>query len=113
MSFECLLINTCTIERYAEGAADAYGKPAMVWADHLADEDCRLMAALSTTGSGREIRIGAEVVIADYKLFLGNVDVTEQDRVVIDANTYEILLVTDHQDGSDSHHKELAMRIVR
>ena len=108
MSYSCLLINTCTIERYAEGAADGYGKPDRTWADHLADEDCRLVA-----GSGREITIGAETVIAEYKLFLGNIDVTEQDRVVIGADTYEILLVTNHQDSEDSHHKELAMRLIR
>ena len=108
MSFESLLIDTCTIERYTEGAADAYNQPTRDWDDHLADEACRLVA-----GSGREITIGAETVIAEYKLFLGNIDVTEQDRVVIGADTYEILFVTDHQDSDDSHHKELTMRLVR
>lgn len=108
MSFECLLINTCTIERYTEGAADGYGKPERTWADHLANQACRLVP-----GSGREITIGAEVVIAEYKLFLGNIDVTEQDRVVIDGDTYQVLLVLERQDSGDNHHKELLMRLVR
>lgn len=108
MSFECLLINTCTIQRYTEGAADAYGKPVRTWADHLADQDCRLMP-----GSGREITVNAELVIAEYKLFLGNIDVNEQDRVVIDGDTYQVLLVLERQDSSDNHHKELTMRLVR
>ena len=108
MSFESLLISTCTIQRYTEGAADGYGKPERTWADHLADQACRLVP-----GSGREITIGAEVVIAEYKLFLGNIDVTEQDRVVIDGNTYQVLLVVPRQDGAGNHHKELIMRLVR
>lgn len=108
MSFVSLLINTCTVERYTIGAADAYGIPAKTWANHLTDEACRLMAT-----TGREVLVGAEVVIADYKLFIGDVDITEQDRVVIDSITYEVLLVEDKQDDSASHHKECAMRVVR
>ncbi len=108
MSYTSLLINTCTVQRNTAGAQGAYGTPADTWADHLTDEACRLMA-----GAGKEVTVGAEVVIADYKLFLGDVDITEQDRVVIGAITYEVLLVTDKQDGSGSHHKECFMRAVR
>ena len=108
MTYESLLINTCTVQRNTPGVADAYGNQAPGWADHLADESCRLQ-----DGSGREVRIGAEVVIADYKLFLGDVDITEQDQVIIDAITYEVLLVTDKQDSASSHHKECFLRTVR
>lgn len=108
MSYTSLLINTCTVQRNTAGAQDAYGTPADAWADHLADIACRLMA-----GTGKEITVGAEVVIAKYKLFLGDVDITEQDRVVIGGVTYEVLLVTDKQDESGSHHKECFMRVVR
>ena len=108
MSYDSLLIQTCTIERYTTGAADDYGQLAKTWADHLTDEPCRL-----TTSTGREIKVGAEVVIADYKLFLGDVDVTEQDRVVIGSTTYEILLVQNYADGIDDHHKQAWMRAVR
>ena len=108
MSFEDLLINTCTIQRYMEGAADAYGTPVKTWAAHISGKDCRLMA-----GKGREVMVGAEVVIADYTLFIEDVDITEQDRVIIDSVTYEVLLVADKQNGSDDHHKECFMRAVR
>jgi len=108
MTYTSLLINTCDVERNIPGAVGDYGHKADSWAVHLDDEPCRLMA-----GAGKEIKVGAEVVIADYKLFLGDVDITEQDRVVIDSINYEILLVTDKQDSADSHHKECFMRVVR
>jgi len=107
MSFAGLLIHTCTIQRFTEGAPDAYGNPALAWADHLT-EDCRLAES-----SGREIKVGAELVIADYKLFVESIDITEQDRVVIDGLTYEILLVQDYSDNAASHHKQCWMRISR
>ena len=107
MSYTSLLIETCTIQRFSEGALDNYGIPEKTWTDHP-DTSCRL-----TTGSGREVKVGAEVVIADYKLFLGDVDITERDRVVIDSITYEVLLVSDREDSLGSHHKECFMRVVR
>ncbi len=95
---------------------DGYGNPVVVWklATGLSDEPCRLMAT-----AGRELNIDAKVVIADYKLFLGNVTISEQDRVWVYTGTvkgwalYEILLVEDKQDGADSHHKECWLRTVR
>ena len=108
MSFNSLLIDECDIYRNTPGAADNYGKPTASWGVHINDEPCRLM---STTGT--EIIIGAEVVVANYKLFIGDLDITEQDRIVLDSITYEILLVNDKQDGVNSHHKELFLRTVR
>ena len=109
MSYTSLLVDTCTIQRFSEGAADAYGNPALTWdLTYLEDEACRL-----TASSGREIKVGAEIVVADYKLFLGDVDITERDRVVIGGLTYEILLVQDYSDGIESHHKQIWMRISR
>ena len=108
MSYTNLLINTCDVTRYTIGVADDYGNPAKTWAVHLDDEACRIQDA-----KGREVMVGAEVVVADYKLFLGDVDVTEQDRIVLDSITHEILMVTDKQDGVDSHHKEIYLRTVR
>ena len=108
MSYTDLLIDTCTVRRYTEGAVDDYGKPTLTWDDHLADEPCRLSAS-----SGREITIGAEVVIADYKLFLGDVDITERDRVILGGITYQVLLVTNRQNGTADHHKECYLQVVR
>lgn len=108
MTFLSLLIDVCTTRRFVAGAPDAYGTPAKAWADHLVDEPCRLVSA-----NGREVQVGAEVVIADYGLFLGDVDVTEQDRVVIGTVTYEMLMVERRQDAIGSHHKECFLRTVR
>ena len=116
MSYTSLLINSCTVSRFTEGAVDSYGNPTLTWADvaDLTDIDCRII-----TVSGVEVKVGAELVIADYQLFLGDVTVTEQDRVKVYWGTvdawveYEILLVKDRQDGADSHHKELLLRTVR
>ena len=108
MSYTSLLIQTCTIERFTEGAADAYGSPILTWADHLVDEACRLVAA-----PGKELKIGAEIVVADYKLFLQAIDITEQDRVTISGLLYEILLVQDYANGTSSHHKQVWLRISR
>lgn len=108
MSFTSLLTNICTIEYFTEGDPDSYGNPALTWTARYTDEACRLVAS-----SGREIKIGAEVVIADYKLFLGDITITEQDRVVIGSNTYEILLVQDYGDSFENHHKQCWLRISR
>ena len=114
MSYEDLLISVCTIERNTPGVPDTYGNPAPSWANHLVDEPCRLTVA-GGPGSrgGRELKVGAEVVIADYNLFLNAVDVTEQDRVVLGGATYEVLLVATRQDSTTGHHKECSMRVVR
>jgi hypothetical protein len=108
MSYSSLLINICTIQRNTPGAQDAYGQPTASWANHLVDESCRIMGT-----SGREIKVGAEVVVADYKLFLDDVDVTEQDRVVLGSVIYEMLLVQRIQNGTGGHHRECFLRVVR
>ena len=108
MSYADLLINTCTVSRYTEGAADAYGNPARTWADHLTDIDCRW-----STPVNREVKVGAEVVLADLQLFLNDVDITEHDRVAISTVTYEVLSVVERQDSATSHHKECFLRTVK
>ncbi len=117
MSYTSLLVNSATVWRYpAGGAIDDYGMPAKVFAAvaELSDISCRIQSA-----KGKEVLVGAEVVVADYKLFLGDVVVTEQDKVYVYWGTtpawyeYEILMVEDKQNGSDSHHKECYLRIVR
>ncbi len=102
----------------ASNTTDDYGNPTVVWgvATGLGDEPCRLMA---TADRGQELKVGKEVVVADYKLFLGDVTISEQDRVWVYAGTvkgwalFEILLVKDIQDGVDSHHKECYLKTVR
>ncbi len=108
MTFATLLINTCDIQRYTEGAADNYGTPAKTWAVLHDDEPCRYVS-----GKGREVKIGQEVVIVYDELFVGDIDVTEQDRVIIDTETYQVLAVVPRQDGIGGHHKHLFLEIVK
>ena len=118
MSFACLLIHTCDISSFAEGDPDDYGTPVKTWTVIYPDQACRLMAT-----TGREIKVGAEVVISDWKLFVGkSVVVTERDRisdirlasteVALDSSTFEILLVQPKSDGHSGHHYELALQKV-
>ncbi len=108
MSYTSLLIDTCITRRFTEGVADGYGVPVRTWTDNLTDQACRL-----TVAGGREIKIGAELVIADYRLFVLDIDIIEQDMVVIGGLTYEVLLVEDYADSTVDHHKQVWLRISR
>lgn len=117
MSFASLLIHTCDIKRFTEGAADGYGNPAKTWANVYTTQPCRLVA----TG-GREVKKDAEVVISNWQLFLDDsVTVSEQDRIsnicysdgtVLDGSTFEILLVQLRSSGT-LHHYEMALQKVK
>jgi len=108
MTFDGLLIHTCDIERFAEGAGDHYGRPAKTWATLYDDEPCR-----HVSGQGREIKVGQEVVIVYDQLFVGDIDITEQDRVVIDTVTYQVLSVVFREDGFGAHHKQCYLEVVK
>ena len=118
MSFDSLLIHTCDIGTLDQGIADESGTKAETWPLTHITKECRMM---STTG--REVKVGAKVMISDWKLFVPlDVTVSEQDRisnikmratgVVIDASTYEVLLVQPRSDETTLHHKELALQKV-
>jgi len=120
MSYASLLIHICDIKRHTQIGIDGYGNPIYSWIPPIyPDEPCRLVAS-----SGKEIKVGAEVVISDWKLFLDNsVVVTEQDRIdnirlastgiaLAITDTFEILLVQMRSDGVSEHHKELALQKV-
>ena len=111
--FADLLINTATILEDSGAAVDAYGTVTPSWTAALVDIPCRLTANTGAGGMGREVMIGAEVVIANYKLFLEDIEVTEQNRVRIDDVDYEVLMVSRVQNGTTGHHKECLLRVVR
>lgn len=108
MSYTDLLIHSCTVRRDVPGATTAYGYKTETFGDHLTSQACRLEAA-----KGREVKIGADIVIADYVLFMQDIDVTEQDKILLDSVTYEILLVELMDNGFGGHHKELLLRTNR
>ena len=107
MTYDGLLINTCTIQRFTDGAADAYGNPARTWANHLVAQPCR-----QVYGKGVEVKVGAEVVIIYDELFLENIDVQVWDRVIIGANTYDIVSVIQRQNLTAQHHKHCFLQRV-
>ena len=108
MSFDSLLINACDIQRFSEGAADDYGTPIKTWDTIHTDEPCR-----HVSGKGREVKVGQEVVIIYDQLFVGDIDITVQDRVIIDSVTYQVVDVVFTQDGIGSHHKECYLEVVK
>jgi len=108
MSFQNLLINTCDIERFTEGVADDYGTPDKIWTPTYENEPCR-----HVSGKGREVRVGQEVVIVYDQLFVGDIDITEQDRVIIDTVTYQVLAVVFRQNGFGAHHKQCFLEMVK
>ena len=109
MSWADLLIDLCVVQRFAAGAIDAYGVPAKTWTPQTDDTPCRMVSV-----SGREVTVGALVVIAEYTLFIGgDADITEQDRVTIDGVLYEVLLVQGRSDSIGRHHQECLLRTVR
>lgn len=120
MTFASLLIHEADIKRYVlDGGTDAYGNPTGNWTIVYADEPCRLMST-----RGREVKVGAEVVISDWKLFVDDpAAVTEQDRAdnirlratgvaLAITDTFEIILVQPRSDSVSEHHKELALQKV-
>ena len=102
MTYASLLINTCTVRRYTEAAPrDAYGRYTKTWADHLVDEPCRKVWVAAT-----EVKVGAETIIINDRLFVNDIDIAWQDRVVIDGDTYDVVNVTRRQDSITGHHRE-------
>lgn len=87
---------------------DNYGQPVKLWPTLHVAEPCRYMS-----GKGREIKVGQEVVVVYDELMLKDIDVTEQDRVVEDGKTYQILSVVTRQDLATVHHKHLYLEIVK
>ena len=113
MSFTCLLMDSCDIRRNTIGAQDGYGTPEPNWANYLEDQACRIYGFTPNSGAGREVYVGAKLVVADKLMMIGDIDITEQDRVVSDGITYEVLMITLRQDGQGSHHKQCHLKTVR
>ena len=86
---------------------DVYNQPVKVWADIYTNEPCRLVS-----GKGREIKVGQQVHIVHDQLFLKDISITVQDRVIINALTYEVVDVLFRQ-TSTGHHKEAYLEIVK
>jgi len=105
MSFDSLLINNGIVERYTS-TSDAYGNPIKTWGVHLT-VPCRL-----SYPKGRQVQVNTEVVPVEAVAFLWDDDITEQDRITIDAILFEILFMARSQDIIGNHHCELSLKRV-
>ncbi|MCK4648506.1 hypothetical protein KAT51_03185 [bacterium] len=72
---------------------------------------------------GREVKVGAEVMVSDWKLFVDVAEaIDEQDRVsniidvstsiVVHAGPFEVLLVQPRSNSVTGHHKECFLQKV-
>jgi len=111
MSFDSLLVHTCTTKRYTYTAHDDGGQPIKVWANKLVNQPCRF-----GPDTGRPVMVGTQAVICDYLVDIGNVDVTEEDLVIRDdtGEYYKILFCSHAADSTKTHHhKVLRVQLIR
>ena len=107
MGFAQLLNKTCVIRRFTSSSKDAHGNLVKVWSDLAIDVACRLQPR-----RGREAVQPTQVVVGSHVLFLeAGVDITERDRVVLAADTYEVLFVGDA--AGQGHHLEVDLELVK
>lgn len=107
MSYTRLLIDNCAIERYAVTGTDEAGWPLQTWTALHASIPCRLVF-----GKGTEVKVGQEVWIVHEELYVEDIDVTTQDRVLLNGALWNILDVAHYSDGIGSHHKKLFVQKV-
>lgn len=103
-----MLIDTCTIERFTQGAQDDYGHPLQSWTGLHVSIPCR-----KVFGKGTEIKVGQEVHIVRDELYVEDLDVTTQDRVLLGGEYWDILDVGHYTDSVGPHHKKLYIEKVR
>lgn len=115
MTYDSLLINECNIQEFTIALApDDYGHPIKTWQIKVVDGvSYENIPCRHVSGNGREVKVGQEVHIIYDELFVGDIDVTVQDRVIIDTKTYQVVDVLFAQDGKGSHHKRLFLEIVK
>ncbi|KKM21194.1 hypothetical protein LCGC14_1637870 [marine sediment metagenome] len=106
MAFTELLAQTCTVVERTKVAGGGYGRSG--YSEVLVpDVPCLMQADLR----GREIKVGAEVKIAGFILYLDNRALTEQDQIEQDGQRYGVLQVQDA--GGQGHHLEVLLERVR
>ena len=107
MGFKQMLNVTCVIRRFTSSSKDAHGNLVKVWSDLATDVACRLQPR-----RGREAVQPTQVVVGSHVLFLEiGTDITEKDRVVVGATTYEVLFVEDA--AGQGHHLEADLELVK
>lgn len=118
-----LLTDTCTIRGdVGTGVKDEFsGKEIVVWGDVATLVECRFDAVIPRGGGAAyEIKIGKEIVKADYLVFFEvDEDITEKDRVTtlvrggvtLISDEVGVLLV--QVPAGFDHHKEVYLQLTR
>jgi len=113
MSLDSLLNKTCTIQAITR-TQDSSGQKIATWADTLAvDIACRI----DPKGGGKTSVPEAVFEASTHVLFIRKPDdptiTTEDHRVVLGGNNYEIILVAELYATKDISHLELWLRWQR
>ena len=106
MAFAELLTQTCTVVERTKVAEGGYGRSS--YSEVLVPGVACLMQA---DLRGREIKVGAEVKIAGFIVYLENRTLTEIDQIEKDGQRYGVLQVQDA--GGQGHHLEVLLERVR
>ncbi len=131
MAIDSYLNQTAQVWRLTDGAADAYGKPTVTWAQ-VGTCNGRLEMR-----EGKEIKDGVEIVVTRHRWFMRPTitampaeepvegepappapvvpgDLRETDRIKIDSETYEVHTIAPRRDGrSNVHHLDVTMWRLR
>ena len=112
MALKDLLIHRCTISRKTEGAADAYGEPAITWANLATAQLCRLT---DPKGTEKHLVSGEFVERVPVIYLTTAVAITEHDRILMTtgpSGTYNITKVRWYYDSGELHHYECDLEEV-
>ncbi len=111
MSLASLLPQRCTVQRQTKGDAQDGGQQAIDWTtDTDTNVPCRKSSPEAATREVTE-QIAAA---ADFVIFLmPTQSIAENNRIVLENDTYEILLVQNPQSQVGAHHKKVWARVVR
>lgn len=105
MALGSLLNKTATRQRFVQTGTDRRNHPTGDYSDTTT-----FPVALQTV-SGREIYIDQKVTVVTYQAFADyGADVTVKDHLVIDGNTFNVLLVSDA--AGMGHHLEIDLELI-
>jgi len=103
-----LLIMKCTIQT-RDPSENSFGEPVYSWIDTYTNIPCRFS---SQKGNMQRLESG-ENVKEEIKLFLkATQDVSENCRIVVLEETYEVLKVNKRYNSNIAHHTECDLRKV-
>ena len=108
MSFNGLLNNKCKIEKRTV-TEDSTGQRNESWTDEHINVKCRLDGASGTefASNSNVLSRATHILFMDKKYTIS----TSQNRIYVDNNEYNILLVRNA--GGHNHHYELVLELIQ